>query len=70
MITSEDRRNGITDEESDGQWHIVPVNDLHAHQTSMDCACQPFESVDQNNVVIHNPWDEREKFERGIRKPS
>lgn len=42
--------------------HVVPVNDTHEHDLTLNCWCKP--KVD-DGVVIHNSFDGRELFERG-----
>lgn len=54
-------------------WHVVPVNDTYEHEDSSECWCCP--TVDDDTppgtlLVIHNSYDEREKFETGERKAS
>jgi len=49
-----------------GTPHVVPLDDMGEHEPA-DCRCSPTE---KNGVVVHNAYDEREKFERGERKPS
>ena len=49
--------------------HIVPVNDLYEHELILSCWCKP--TIDDADfIAIHNSADQREKFERGERKPS
>ena len=49
--------------------HIVPTDDLYEHELMPSCWCSP--RIDsQDFIAIHNAADEREKFERGERKPS
>lgn len=49
--------------------HVVPVDDLREHDLTPDCWCTP--TVDSVSfVAVHNAADQREKFERGERKPS
>jgi hypothetical protein len=52
------------------RYHVVPSNDLREHNTDngVACWCQPEENED--NLIIHNSMDGRERFENGIRKPS
>lgn len=54
------------------QWQVngvevIPLDDLFHHNEGMDCPCFPF---DDDGVIIHNSWDNREAFETGKRKPS
>jgi len=46
--------------------HVVLVDDLREHEPA-SCWCSPTED---DGVVLHHALDEREKFERGERKPS
>ena len=46
-------------------WHVLPREDLRQHIESVDCWCEP---IIENNIIIHNALDEREKFETGERK--
>jgi hypothetical protein len=50
--------------EVDGQAHIVPIGEAHDAE---DCRCCPRM---EDGALIHAAFDEREKFERGERKPS
>lgn len=53
-------------EDNWGMQHVVPVDDLREHEP-VSCWCSPTED---DGVVLHHALDEREKFERGERKPS
>jgi hypothetical protein len=46
---------------------VLPIDDAREHDYGEKCWCQPF---DDDGVLVHNSADEREKFERGERKPS
>lgn len=46
--------------------HTVPAGDTYPHY-ARDCACQPMVIDD---CTIHNAFDERDKFESGLRKRS
>ena len=49
--------------------HIIPVDDLHGHEMSSDCWCQPI--LDHEYwIATHNSADGREDYENGRRKPS
>jgi hypothetical protein len=48
--------------------HVYPVNDLRSH-TMEDCWCNPTHD-EEDEIIIHNSADEREKFETQERKPS
>lgn len=41
----------------DGVAHVVPREDLRAHEMSEGCWCHPFE---EDGVIVHNAMDERE----------
>lgn len=49
---------------NEGVSHVIPANEDHAFS---DCRCKP---SDDEGVVVHKSFDEREKFETGERKPS
>ena len=46
---------------------VTPINDLREHIPGVDCWCQPFMDED---VIVHNALDGRERFERGERANS
>lgn len=48
--------------------HVMPVNDLREHETSLQCWCVPTPEEDNPLVVVHNSMDQRESYEQG-RKP-
>ena len=53
--------------ENVGIIHTVPLEDLHDHSLSPQCACQPrAEIVEESNVlqVVHNAFDGRDFDER------
>lgn len=54
----------------DNYWrmHVVPRNDIREHEPHDKCWCNP--TTNDIGVIIHAATDEREKFERGERKPS
>lgn len=49
-----------------GQFHIMPVDDLHPHMTSPRCWCHP-EGEDDDGEIIwqHFAADQRELYEAG-----
>jgi hypothetical protein len=49
-------------ERDDGERHVVPRDDLKAHDHSMNCWCAP---RDDEGVWVHNSMDRRERIERG-----
>ena len=46
--------------------HVLPVDDLREHSRT-NCWCN---QEDDDGVIVHNPLDRRELYERGERKPS
>lgn len=50
----------------DGMTHVMPINDEHEHDFSLDCWCEPEE---HEGVITHNSCDGREDYESGLRKP-
>ena len=46
---------------------VSPKSDLKEHLSGETCWCRPF--ID-DGILVHNSSDEREKYERGERKPS
>jgi hypothetical protein len=53
-----------------GEVHVWPLNDLIAHESD-NCVCLPrTEPVERDEdgyvgwVVIHNSWDNRERYEK------
>ena len=46
---------------------VVPRNDLKPHTSGETCGCR---SQWDEGALVHNAYDEREKYERGERKPS
>ena len=56
-------------------WHVVPEQDLRAHDISPSCWCNPFHPLDedeeeeQEDIWIHQALDQREDYEEGERKP-
>lgn len=44
----------------DGEYHVVPINDLKEHDLSSDCWCRPGTDGDYENIYIHNSMDGRE----------
>ncbi|WEF34870.1 hypothetical protein [Pseudoduganella chitinolytica] len=57
---------GTVSEDEDGAVHVMPLGDMHEHETSCDCWCGPQE--DEYGVVVHNSFDGREDYEVGSRK--
>lgn len=52
----------------DGQWHILPINDLREHEERSDCWCKPTEDETEPDLWIHHAMDQRELYETGERK--
>lgn len=42
--------------------HVMPLKDLHPHNSGMECPCKPVVQPD-GVTVIHNAWDGREAYE-------
>jgi hypothetical protein len=49
----------------EGVHHVLPKGEQHDWS---DCRCQPVEA--ESGVLVHQAFDERDKFERGERSPS
>ena len=49
----------------DDKIHVVPLNDLREHDTSIECWCKP--TVNEDDIVIHHALDDRESYESGRR---
>jgi hypothetical protein len=63
------RLSGFVSQAGNFVQHIAPVDDLYEHVLTPDCWCKP--TVDDSDfTVVHQSADQREKFERGERKPS
>lgn len=45
--------------------HIIPLDDLREHVTSVDCWCHPTPDVDEPLVIVHHSMDRREEYEEG-----
>lgn len=49
-----------------GNWHVVPDDDLIAHEVSPECPCGPaFQVVDGVDLMVHQTLEEREDLELG-----
>lgn len=47
--------------------HVYPVDDLYEHAVETRlCWCQP-RYDEEDNIVLHNAFDEREAYETGTR---
>lgn len=53
----------IVDEYAD--IHIIPLNDFKEHIQSKNCWCNPKSLEYDDQVIVHNAMDQREKYERG-----
>jgi hypothetical protein len=42
--------------------HVVPINDLAAHQLTGECRCRPDEDAETPDMWIHKAWDGRERY--------
>lgn len=67
LLTPKDEH--IMDDEMHG--HLIPDQDLHQHELSEDCWCQPNEDYDITGDLTwsHHAADGREDYELGRRKP-
>lgn len=45
--------------------HVVPLNDLREHETSIACWCRPTPDEGEPRVILHHALDQREKYESG-----
>lgn len=44
-------------------WHVYPVDDMYEHaMENQFCWCQPLYD-EENNIVVHNAFDERDAYE-------
>lgn len=44
--------------------HVLPIDDLEAHEESSACKCRPRVEVKNGEmIIIHNSFDGREKHE-------
>jgi hypothetical protein len=50
-----------------GEKHVMPVGEIHSW---FHCKCLPRRDAEDESVIVHNSFDEREKFETGARLPS
>jgi hypothetical protein len=47
--------------------HVYPADDMYEHNTENRlCWCQP-RYDEEDNIVVHNSFDERESYETGAR---
>jgi len=46
--------DSYTEEDEDGDTHIIPPNDLYAHVACPECWCCP---TDRGGVWIHHPFE-------------
>ena len=57
-----------------GEIHVVPADDLKPHRLTYLCECSPVvehpEPGQGSDLVIHNSYDGREKFEMNERMVS
>lgn len=46
--------------------HVIPIGDIKAHVTSINCKCSPASEVQDNGitVIIHHSYDGREWVEQ------
>lgn len=51
----------------DNMVHVYPVDDMYEHTVENQfCWCQP-RYDDEDRIVVHNAFDEREMYETGVR---
>lgn len=50
------------EQDSIGDVHVFPIDDLLAHEDRDDCVCVPFIEIHRNfkYLIVHNAWDGRE----------
>ena len=49
-------------DESVGDWHVIPLNDLKEHECSADCWCEPtLDDEAEGLVYVHHSLDGRER---------
>jgi hypothetical protein len=48
--------------------HVIPIDDLRAHEEVDDCWCKPH--VDEQGVCVHHAMDGRVEYETDERRPS
>lgn len=39
--------------------HVIPLNDIQPHHSSIDCPCNP-RLDEKNDIVMHNAFDGRD----------
>jgi len=45
---------------------VIPLNDIRAHESSMDCKCIPvIKHKDNFEILVHNAFDGRDVNENG-----
>jgi hypothetical protein len=55
----------------EGDCHVIPENDLIAHEIASDCWCNPVDDHHSPDYVwLHNAKDGREDYEKRSRKPN
>ena len=47
--------------------HVIPTNDLHDHELTTSCECDPTVDWDRG-LVVHNAFDKREEVEKATGK--
>lgn len=53
---------------NDNEFHVVPIDDDHAHSMSRTCECRPVAKAvdDISTIVVHNSFDGREAYEEAM----
>ena len=46
--------------------HVLPINDSDDHYSGSQCPCNPSVKIEDDIVVIHNAFDNRELIEELI----
>jgi hypothetical protein len=53
---------------TNGDVHVIPLNDRYGHLLENECGCNPEFRVEGSGlVIVHNAWDHREIVEQAIR---
>lgn len=59
----------IRPQNKDKSSHVIPAGDLRAHECSGDCWCKPLID-DEDDLIVHNSMDGRERYEDDGAKPN
>lgn len=55
----------MNDDNERVEYHVMPVNDLREHESSLDCWCQPKRDDEHPIIIVHRSMDGREAYEQG-----